>query len=91
MHTQTQLTIYALADNSTLTEDVYTSTRAKQLHIRLTDAHNKTLVQTAVTSVREALDALKTHTVNDVHVSYNTDCTAKIYRLATSINAHFLA
>lgn len=84
------LTVYALAQNSTLTEDVYTSPRAKQLHIRLTDSWGRTLVDTAVTGLKQALDALGTHRVDDVQVCYNTDCTAKIYRLANTINRHFL-
>ena len=91
MNTQTQLTIYALADNSTLTEDVYTSTSPRRLYIHLTDHRGETLVRTPVTTVKEALSALRDHRCDDVTVSYNTDCTRKIYQLANSINQHLLS
>ena len=84
------LTIYARADNSNLTEAVYTSTSAKKLYIKLTDSTNKTLVHTPVTSVKQAIAALKNYSVNAVHVSYNVDCTQKISSLANSINKKFL-
>ena len=84
------LTIYALANNSNLTEDVYTSTAAKKLYIKLTDSNSTTLVHTTVDSVKQALAALKNYTVDNVHVSYNTDCTQKINSLANKINLHFL-
>lgn len=83
------LTIYALANNSNSTEDVYTSTAKKQLYIKLT--HNsKTLVHTAVASLSQALYALQTYNITNVHVSYNVDCTRTIYTLANKINLHFL-
>ena len=83
------LTIYALANNSNSTEDVYTSTAKKQLYVKLT--HNsKTLVHTTVTSLKQALAALQSYNITNVHVSYNVDCTSAIYKLANKINAHFL-
>ena len=84
------LTIYALANNSNSTEDVYTSTAKKQLYIKLTDSNNKTLVHTPVASLKQALSALQKHNITNVHVSYNVDCTNTIYTLANKINLHFL-
>jgi hypothetical protein len=83
------LTIYALANNSNSTEDVYTSTAKKQLYIKLT--HNsKTLVHKTVASLSQALSALQCYNITNVHVSYNVDCTNTIYTLANKINLHFL-
>lgn len=84
------LTIYALANNSSATEDVYTSTSAKNLHIKLTDSNNKTLVQRSVSNFKQAIAALQCYNITDVHVSYNVDVTDKIYKLANKINMHFL-
>jgi hypothetical protein len=83
------LTIYALANNSNSTEDVYTSTAKKQLYVKLT--HNSTtLVHTTVTSLKQALKALQSYNITNVHVSYNVDCTSAICTLANKINLHFL-
>ena len=83
------LTIYALANNSNSTENVYTSTAKKQLYVKLT--HNSTtLVHTTVTSLKQALKALQSYNITNVHVSYNVDCTQAIYKLANKINLHFL-
>ena len=84
------LTIYALATDSTLTEDVYTSPRAKQLWIKLEDHLGGTLVNQTVHTVGEALNALSLHSVDDCTVAYNTDCTQRIYAMANTINQHFL-
>ena len=85
------LTIYALAHDSMSTEDVYISIHDKvKLHIKLTDATGRTVVQRSVTSLRQAVDALKNYTVTDVDVCYNVDVTDKIYRLANKINLHYL-
>ena len=85
------LTIYALAHDSMSTEDVYISIHDKvKLHIKLTDDTGRTVVQRSVTSLRQAVDALKNYTVTDVDVCYNVDVTDKIYRLANKINLHYL-
>ena len=47
-------------------------------------------MQRSVTSLRQALEALKNYTVTDVDVCYNVDVTDKIHRLALKINEHFL-
>ena len=79
------LTIYALAHDSMSTEDVYISIHDKvKLYIKLTDDTGRTVVQRSVTSLRQAVDALKNYTVTDV------DVTDKIHRLALKINEHFL-
>ena len=85
------LTIYALAHDSMSTEDVYISIHDKvKLYIKLTDDTGRTLVQRSVTSLRQAVNALKNYTVTDVDVCYNVDVTDKIYRLANKINLHYL-
>ena len=85
------LTIYALAHDSSSTEDVYISLHDKvRLYIKLTDDLGKTLVEQSVTSLEQAIDALKNYTVTDVDVSYNVDVTDSIYSLANSINLHYL-
>ena len=85
------LTIYALAHDSMSTEDVYISIHDKvKLYIKLTDDTGRTVVQRSVTSLRQALEALKNYTVTDVDVCYNVDVTDKIHRLALKINEHFL-
>ena len=85
------LTIYALAHDSKSTEDVYISLHDKvKLYIKLTDDLGKTLVEQSVTSLKQAVDALKNYTVTDVDVSYNVDVTDSIYSLANSINLHYL-
>ena len=85
------LTIYALAHDSMSTEDVYISIHDKvKLHIKLTDDTGRTVVQRSVTSLRQAVNALKNYTVTDVDVCYNVDVTDKIYKLANKINLHFL-
>ena len=85
------LTIYALAHDSMSTEDVYISIHDKvKLHIKLTDDTGRTVVQRSVTSLRQALDALKNYTVTDVDVCYNVYVTYKIQSLALKINDHFL-
>ena len=61
-----------------------------KLHIKLTDDTGRTVVQRSVTSLRQALEALKNYTVTDVDVCYNVDVTDKIHRLALKINEHFL-
>jgi len=47
-------------------------------------------VQRSVTSLRQAVNALKNYTVTDIDVCYNVDVTDKIHRLALKINEHFL-
>lgn len=86
----TQLTIYALADHSHLTEDVYQTGSHPRLWIHLTDDLGRTIVKTPVATVKEALSALRDHHCQDVEVSYNTDVTTTIYRLAHRIMEHFL-
>ena len=57
------LTIYALAHDSNSTEDVYISLHDKvKLYIKLTDDLGKTLVEQSVTSLKQAVDALKNYT-----------------------------
>ena len=86
------LTIYALAHDSMSTEDVYISIHDKvKLYIKLTDDTGRTVVQRSVTSLRQALNALKNYTVTDVDVCYNVDVTDKIYKLANKINLHFFS
>ena len=85
------LTIYALADDSKSTEDVYISLHDKvKLYIKLTDEQGKTLVEQSVTSLEQAIDAIENYPVTDVDVSYNVDVTDSIYSLANSINLHYL-
>ena len=85
------LTIYALADDSKSTEDVYISLHDKvKLYIKLTDEQGKTLVEQSVTSLEQAIDAIENYPVTDVEVSYNVDVTDYIYSLANSINLHYL-
>ena len=85
------LTIYALAHDSMSTEDVYISIHDKvKLYIKLTDDTGRTVVQRSVTSLRQAVNALKNYTVTDVDVCYNVDVTDKIHSLANKINEHFL-
>ena len=85
------LTIYALAHDSMSTEDVYISIHDKvKLYIKLTDDTGRTVVQRSVTSLRQAVNALKNYTVTDVDVCYNVDVTDKIHRRALKINEHFL-
>ena len=77
------LTIYALAHDSNSTEDVYISLHDKvKLYIKLTADLGKTLVEQSVTSLKQAVDALKDYTVTDVDVCYNVDVTDSIYNLA---------
>ena len=55
------LTIYALAHDSSSTEDVYISLHDKvRLYIKLTDDLGKTLVEQSVTSLEQAIDAIET-------------------------------
>ena len=85
------LTIYALAHDSMSTEDVYISIHDKvKLYIKLTDDTGRTVVQRSVTSLRQAVNALKNYTVTDIDVCYNVDVTDKIHILALKINEHFL-
>tara|TARA_B100001287_G_scaffold15977_1_gene11968 strand:- start:1297 stop:1560 length:264 start_codon:yes stop_codon:yes gene_type:complete len=85
------LTIYALAHDSSSTEDVYISLHDKvRLYIKLTDDLGKTLVEQSVTSLEQAIDAIENYPVTDVEVSYNVDVTDDIYNLANEINRHYL-
>ena len=85
------LTIYALAHDSSSTEDVYISLHDKvRLYIKLTDDLGKTLVEQSVTSLEQAIDAIENYPVTDVDVSYNVDVTDSIYNLANEINMHYL-
>ena len=85
------LTIYALAHDSNSTEDVYISLHDKvKLYIKLTDEAGKTLVQSSVTNLKQAITALQCYNITDVDVCYNVDVTDKIYKLANKINLHFL-
>ena len=85
------LTIYALAHDSNSTEDVYISLHDKvKLYIKLTDDLGKTLVEQSVTSLKQAVDALKDYTVTDVDVFYNVDVTDSIYNLANRICLRYL-
>ena len=85
------LTIYALAHDSSSTEDVYISLHDKvRLYIKLTDDLGKTLVEQSVTSLEQAIDAIENYPVTEVDVCYNVDVTDKIHRLALKINEHFL-
>ncbi len=85
------LTIYALAHDSSSTEDVYISLHDKvRLYIKLTDDLGKTLVEQSVTSLEQAIDAIENYPVTDVDVCYNVDVTDSIYNLANEINRHYL-
>lgn len=85
------LTIYALAHDSSSTEDVYISLHDKvRLYIKLTDDLGKTLVEQSVTSLEQAIDAIENYPVTDVDVCYNVDVTDSIYNLANEINMHYL-
>ena len=85
------LTIYALAHDSSNTEDVYISLHDKvRLYIKLTDDLGKTLVEQSVTSLEQAIDAIENYPVTDVDVCYNVDVTDSIYNLANEINRHYL-
>tara|TARA_A100001388_G_C28360960_1_gene307887 strand:- start:184 stop:447 length:264 start_codon:yes stop_codon:yes gene_type:complete len=85
------LTIYALAHDSSSTEDVYISLHDKvRLYIKLTDDLGKTLVEQSVTSLEQAIDAIENYPVTDVDVCYNVDVTDDIYNLANEINRHYL-
>ncbi len=85
------LTIYALAHDSSSTEDVYISLHDKvRLYIKLTDDLGKTLVEQSVTSLEQAIDAIENYPVTDVDVCYNVDVTDDIYNLANEINMHYL-
>tara|TARA_B100000424_G_scaffold122358_1_gene92664 strand:+ start:284 stop:547 length:264 start_codon:yes stop_codon:yes gene_type:complete len=85
------LTIYALAHDSSSTEDVYISLHDKvRLYIKLTDDLGKTLIEQSVTSLEQAIDAIENYPVTDVEVSYNVDVTDDIYNLANEINRHYL-
>ena len=85
------LTIYALADDSKLTEDVYTSLEDKvKLYIKLTDDLGKTLIEQSVANLEQAIDAIQNYPVTDVDVCYNVDVTDSIYNLANEINMHYL-
>ena len=85
------LTIYALAHDSSSTEDVYISLHDKvRLYMKLTDDLGKTLVEQSVTSLEQAIDAIENYPVTDVDVCYNVDVTDSIYNLANEINRHYL-
>ena len=85
------LTIYALAHDSSSTEDVYISLHDKvRLYIKLTDDLGKTLIEQSVTSLEQAINAIENYPVTDVEVSYNVDVTDDIYNLANEINRHYL-
>tara|TARA_B100000378_G_scaffold257370_1_gene235742 strand:- start:97 stop:360 length:264 start_codon:yes stop_codon:yes gene_type:complete len=85
------LTIYALAHDSSSTEDVYISLHDKvRLYIKLTDDLGKTLVEQSVTSLEQAIDAIENYPVTEVDVCYNVDVTDSIYNLANEINRHYL-
>ena len=85
------LTIYALAHDSSSTEDVYISLHDKvRLYIKLTDDLGKTLVEQSVTSLEQAIDAIENYPVTEVDVCYNVDVTDDIYNLANEINRHYL-
>ena len=85
------LTIYALADDSKLTEDVYTSLQDKvKLYIKLTDDLGKTLIEQSVASLEQAIDAIQNYPVTDVDVSYNVDVTDDICDLANRISTYYL-
>ena len=85
------LTIYALADDSKLTEDVYTSLEDKvKLYIKLTDDLGKTLIEQSVANLEQAIDAIQNYPITDVDVSYNVDVTDDICDLANRINTYYL-
>ncbi len=85
------LTIYALADDSSSTEDVYISLHDKvKLYIKLTDDLGKTLIEQSVASLEQAIDAIQNYPVTDVDVCYNVDVTDSIYNLANRICLRYL-
>ena len=85
------LTIYALADDSSSTEDVYISLHDKvRLYVKLTDLQGKTLIDESVTSLEQAIRLIENYPVTDVEVCYNVDVTDDICSLANKINRHYL-
>ena len=84
------LTLYALTDNSSNTEDVYETPSRANLYLKLTDLQGKTLIDETVDSLEQAIHIIENYPITDVEVSYNVDVRDDIYNLAHEINKHYL-
>ena len=87
------LTVFAVAkNNSNSTEDVYTAGAIKNtVCVKLIDEQaGKVLVEKHVTGLNNALKALENYNVTDCFVSYNTDVTNAVSKLAEKISKHYV-
>ena len=83
------LTIYAKAKDSNCSEQVYYTNKNK-LYIKLFCEHtDKTLVCSAVTTLKQAKNLLQNFKVHEIHTSCNTDVSNNIDKLSSSVSKYF--